>query len=203
MKNVILCLLLILSTVAGPPVAWSQDSDMDDLVEKHETPRNDVYQIFGEITAASVKRDIDKIGRMADKLDPKGVLTIILDSPGGSVTQGFALYDYLRTLPVPTIILVVGQASSMAAVVLQAGTLRIMGENATLLVHEINAIYEGKVSMQEDDRHLTEIMWKNTLGVLCSKSKLKPDEIKKQVDRKDWYLTAEEAKKLGLVDVVF
>lgn len=169
--------------------------------EAHE---NLIYSLFDEVSERSVKLAMQKLGEFSRRC-PGKLIKILINSPGGLVTDGFALYDYLRFLSasghhITTIVL--GEACSMGGILLQAGDTRKMGANASLMIHEVSTGVWGKISEVEEDLALSKRLYKQCVDILASRSTLSVSEIKKRAHRKDWYLTSGEAIELGFADEV-
>lgn len=135
--------------------------------------------------------------------DPKKDIKIYINSPGGSVTAGMAIYDTMQYVKPDVSTICVGMAASMAAVLLASGKKgkRIVLPNSEILLHQVMGGAEGqaveieitaKQIMKMKDR-LNQILSKHT-GQSLSK-------IEKDTDR-DFYLGAEEAKAYGVVDEI-
>lgn len=161
-----------------------------------------VYTFYSGVDSDSVQQCMAELGTWSRR-DPGAEITVIFNSPGGSVLDGLALFDYLRQLralghPVTTMAL--GRAASMGAVLLQAGSKRVMGRNAFLLIHEVSHQSVGKVSEMEDSVGFTKRLQQRLLAILAERSTLSDREINRRWSRKDWWLDAEEAVALGLAD---
>ena len=157
---------------------------------------NDV--IFGDSVAFCMNRIQDYVD-----LDPNAPITIVLNSPGGSVMDGFQLYDFIldiRSRGVRIDTVVMGMGASMAGVVAQAGESRIIGPNAYFMVHEVASMSLGKLSSMKDAVKFSERLYDRLLGILASRSKLSVEEIRQRADRKDWWLCASEAFEHGFID---
>lgn len=142
-----------------------------------------------------------------ERRDPQKPITVDINSPGGSITDGLALYDQLMRMRRKGTFITTratGLAASMAAVILQAGEVRYMDERAKLLIHEGSATFGGTMSVgeQEDFRTFSTMLQSDLLDILSERSTLSKRQIQTRWKRKDWYLTAPEALKLGFVDVV-
>jgi ATP-dependent Clp endopeptidase proteolytic subunit ClpP len=161
-----------------------------------------IYTFYSSVDADTVQQCMSELGTWSRR-DPGSELTVIFNSPGGSVLDGLALFDYLRQLrslghPVTTMAL--GRAASMGAVLLQAGSNRVMGRNAFLLIHEVSHQSVGKVSEMEDGVGFTKRLQQRLLAILAERSTLTEREINRRWSRKDWWLDAEEAVAVGLAD---
>src|SRR4051794_26556315 len=127
-----------------------------------------VYTFYAAVDPENVQQCMSELGQWSRR-DPGSPITVIFNSPGGSVLDGLALFDYLRRLRsvghfVTTMAL--GRAASMGAVLLQAGDHRVMGENAFLLIHEVSNHTTGKVSEMEDGVEFTRRLQKRLLAIL-------------------------------------
>jgi ATP-dependent Clp protease protease subunit len=142
-----------------------------------------------------------------ERRDPGEPITIDINSPGGNITDGLALYDQLQRMRrkghhITTRAL--GAAFSMGAVLLQAGDVRIADARAKILLHEGSGGMSGQMTVaeQEDARGFRELLLSDILDILCERSTLSKRQLSTRWKRKDWYMTADEALKLGFVDLV-
>lgn len=128
-------------------------------------------------------------------------IMLYINSPGGSVYDGLAIYDTIQHLKCDVATVGIGMQASMGAFLLSSGTKgkRSILPHSTVMIHQPSAGTRGKVSDMEIDlkegirlkKLLNEIMAKNTGQTVAT--------IEKDADRDNW-MTAEEAKKYGLVD---
>ncbi len=135
--------------------------------------------------------------------DPKKDISLYINSPGGSVTDGMAIYDTMNFLQCDIVTYCVGQAASMATLLLAAGTpgKRYALPNSRVLMHQPTGGATGQTS--DISIAAKEILrWREKMNELMSKHTNKtPEEIAADSDR-DFYLTAEDAKTYGVVDKV-
>ena len=128
---------------------------------------------------------------------------IYINSPGGSVTAGLAIYDTIQHLSCDVATYCIGQAASMGAVLLSAGTKgkRFSLPNSRIMVHQPWGGYEGTAS--DINIHANEILrLKNRLNEILSKHTGQDmATIEKDTDR-DFFMSADEAKAYGLIDNV-
>lgn len=162
------------------------------------------YYFNDIVTGESVRIAIDRISQWARR-DPGKPITVVFNSPGGSVTDGLALYDFLMKLRrrghyITTV--GTGIAASMGAVLLQAGDERVMDANSIMLVHEVSFASVGKMSELEDAAAMGQMLQNKILDILSERSSLTARQIVNKWKRKDWWVTADEALKLGFVDRV-
>ena len=135
--------------------------------------------------------------------DAKKEISVYVNSPGGSVTAGLAIYDTMQFVKCPIATYCVGQAASMGAELLTAGAKgrRFALPNARIMIHQPWGGAEGKASDIEitakEILRLKEIL----NGILAKHSGQKMADVVKDTDR-DHFMSAEEAKKWGLIDEV-
>jgi ATP-dependent Clp protease protease subunit len=135
--------------------------------------------------------------------DGKKDIHIYINSPGGSVTSGMAIYDTMNFLSCDVVTYCVGMAASMATVLLAAGTKgkRYALPNSRVMIHQPTGGATGQTS--DISIAAKEILrWRRTINETLAKHSGQPvEQIEKDSDR-DYYLTAEQAKAYGLVDHV-
>jgi ATP-dependent Clp protease, protease subunit len=136
--------------------------------------------------------------------DPKKDIQLYINSPGGSVTAGMAIYDTLNFLQCDVVTYCIGMAASMATVLLSAGTKgkRYSLPNSRVMIHQPSGGAGGQTSdIAIAAREI--IRWRKVLNeVLAHHTGKAVDQIEKDSDR-DYYMTAQEAKAYGIVDHVF
>jgi ATP-dependent Clp protease protease subunit len=135
--------------------------------------------------------------------NPKKEIHMYINSPGGLVTAGLAIYDTMQYVRPPVQTFCIGQAASAASLLLCAGKKgdRFALPNARIMVHQPSASFYGQAA--DIARHAQEIVkLKRRLNEIYAKHTGQTVEaIEKQLDR-DTYMTAEEAKNFGLLDQV-
>lgn len=140
---------------------------------------------------------------LLDHEDEKKDIKIYLNTPGGSVTAGLAIYDAMQYVKAPVSTICVGMAASMGAVLLSAGHKgkRFALPNSEILLHQVMGGVEGQaIEIEITARHIVKI--KDKLNqVLVKHTGQKLEKIERDTDR-DFYLTAQEAKEYGLIDEI-
>src|SRR5512146_1363328 len=135
--------------------------------------------------------------------DPKKDIHLYINSPGGSVTAGLAIYDTMQFMTCDVNTYCIGQAASMGAVLLCGGTKgkRFALPNSNIMIHQVLGGAEGQASDVEIRvRHMLKL--KQTLNGIISHHTGQPyDVVEKACDR-DNFMTATQAKEFGLVDEV-
>lgn len=140
---------------------------------------------------------------LLDHEDSKKDIKLYLNTPGGSVTAGLAIYDTMQHVKASVSTICVGIAASMGAVLLAAGKKgkRYVLPNAEIMLHQIMGGVEGQATEIEiTARHILKL--KERLNqMLVKHTGQKMDKIERDTDR-DYWLTAQEAKDYGMVDEV-
>ncbi|MBI2035992.1 MAG: ATP-dependent Clp endopeptidase proteolytic subunit ClpP [Candidatus Liptonbacteria bacterium] len=135
--------------------------------------------------------------------DPKRDIKLYVNSPGGSVTAGLAIYDTMQYVKPDVSTICVGMAASMGAVLLAAGEKgkRFVLPNADILLHQVMGGAEGQASdIEINAKHIIRI--KERLNqILAKHTGQSLQKIEKDTDR-DYYMTAHEAKEYGLIDEI-
>lgn len=135
--------------------------------------------------------------------DPEKDINLYVNSPGGSVTAGLGIYDTMQYVKPPINTICLGQAASMGAFLLTAGTKgkRFALPNARVMIHQPMGGFSGQAT--EIDIHAREILKiRERLNEIMAKHTGQPlDKIAQDTER-DYFLSAEEAKQYGLIDEV-
>ena len=135
--------------------------------------------------------------------DPDKDITFYVNSPGGGVTAGLAIYDTMQYVRCDIATLCMGQAASMGALLLAAGTKgkRYALPNSRILIHQPMGAFQGQAT--DIDIHAQEILrMRDDLNrILAFHSEQNIRKIKKDTER-DYFMNAEEAKKYGIIDKV-
>ncbi|MFC2082016.1 ATP-dependent Clp protease proteolytic subunit [Candidatus Bipolaricaulota bacterium] len=133
--------------------------------------------------------------------DPAKDISLYINSPGGSVTAGLAIYDTMRFVKCDVSTICIGQAASMAAVLLTAGTTgkRAALPNARILLHQV---FGGAQGMAADVKIQTEELLRIRdllVNILAEHTKNTKKKIAKDTDR-DYFMSAKESLEYGLID---
>ncbi len=135
--------------------------------------------------------------------NPKKEISMYINSPGGVVTSGMAIYDTMQFIKPPVATLCIGQAASMGSLLLCAGAkdMRFALPNARVMVHQPSGGFSGQAS--DIERHAEDIVkMKRRLNETYVKhSGQSYEKIERTLDR-DYFLTADEARDFGLIDKV-
>lgn len=135
--------------------------------------------------------------------DPKKDIKLYINSPGGQVTAGMAMYDTMQFIQPDVATICVGIAASMGAVLLAAGApgKRAALPNAEVMIHQVMGGAEGQASdIEISARHI--LKTKDKLNhILAYHTKQPLKKVEKDTDR-DYYMSSEEAKEYGIIDTI-
>jgi len=183
------------------------------IVEKNQRGER-AYDIFsrlleeriiflaGPVTDMNANIVIAQMLYLASK-DSKRDIKLYINSPGGSVTAGLAIYDTMQYLKCHVSTICIGLTASMAAVILAAGTAgkRFALPNAEILLHQVAGGMQGQATDMEITAKQIVKMKEKLNKILSSHTGQPISKVEKDTDR-DFYLTPDEAKKYGLIDEV-
>ncbi|KKU15257.1 ATP-dependent Clp endopeptidase, proteolytic subunit ClpP [Candidatus Wolfebacteria bacterium RIFCSPLOWO2_01_FULL_45_19] len=135
--------------------------------------------------------------------DPKKDIKLYVNTPGGSVTAGMAIYDAMQYVKADVSTVCIGMAASMGAVLLAAGAKgkRVALPNSEVLLHQVMGGAEGQaIEVEITAKHIIKI--KDKLNqILAKHTGQSLSKIEKDTDR-DFYLSAQEARDYGLIDTI-
>lgn len=135
--------------------------------------------------------------------DPDRDIRLYINSPGGQITAGLAIYDTMKMIQAPVATTAVGMAASMATILLTAGTKgkRYALPHATIHLHQPLGGVQGQATDIEIEAR--EILRMRDLlnGILRESTKLTDDQITRYTDR-NFYMSAEQAVEIGVIDAV-
>jgi ATP-dependent Clp protease protease subunit len=136
--------------------------------------------------------------------NPKKEISMYINSPGGIVTSGLAIYDTMQYIRSPVSTVCMGMAASMGSFLLQAGEKgqRIALPNARIMLHQPSGGFRGQAS--DIERHAEDIIkTKRRLNELYAKHTGQPIEVVERTLDRDYFMSAEESKAFGIVDHVY
>ena len=135
--------------------------------------------------------------------NPKKEISLYINSPGGVVTAGMAIYDTMQFIRPPVSTLCIGQAASMGSLLLAAGEkgMRYCLPHSRVMVHQPSGGFSGQAS--DIERHAEDIIKikKRLNDLYVNHTGQSYNTIEKTLDR-DYFMDSEEAKKFGIVDAV-
>lgn len=136
-----------------------------------------------------------------ESIDPNKDICLYINSPGGSVSAGFGIYDTMRKIKCDVSTICVGQAASMGAFLLAAGTKgkRYALENSQIMIHQVLGGTQGQATdIAIEAMHIQSV--KNRLNkILSANTGHSIEEVERDTERNNW-MFAEEAMEYGLID---
>jgi ATP-dependent Clp protease, protease subunit len=166
---------------------------------------NNIILIQDEIVAGLSFDFISKV-RLLRKINPSLTnVTILLNSPGGDVIETLGLIDYLNTLNsdgIKTNIICRGSAMSAAALLLAAGTgVRAASKHSKIMVHQLSSFAAGKLSDLKSNAKFAEQLEDDCNNIMAECTN-KDKKWWEQNQQNDYFLTAEQALELGIIDKI-
>lgn len=178
-------------------------SKTNDKIEQALLDKRRIF-LSDAVDSDSAKEIIRKIWYL-DHIAPGKPILFVINSPGGSVDSGFAIWDQFKLVSSPVITLVTGLAASMGSLLsLVAGKgKRLATENARIMIHQplIGGVIRGQATdldIQAKEMLKTRAMLVDIYADATGKTAI---EIEKAINRDNW-MTAEEAKRFGLLDKI-
>jgi len=171
---------------------------IDNIIDTKLLNERKVF-LWGEVNDNSAKRVIDRLLYL-DLLENKEI-QLIINSPGGIVTSGFAIYDIIKSLKSPVSTVCTGLAASMGSILLSVGVKgrRFIHQNARVMIHQPSGGAQGTASdieIQARETLKTKELGAKILAENCGQSY---DRIMKDFNRDHW-LNADESVAYGIVD---
>jgi ATP-dependent Clp protease, protease subunit len=185
------------------PDANPQAMTSEFLMQKKFLEQRKIF-LWGEINDESAKEATEKFLYL-EFSDPRKEITLFLNTPGGSISAGMAIYDTLKLITSPVKIVVTGIAASMGSILLCAADKgkRLLYPHARILIHQplitgrmMGAAVDINIQAQEMERLRDELN-----QILAKTSGQSLDRIEKDTDR-DFYMNAEETITYGLADAI-
>lgn len=178
------------------------------LSDQYLLRKNQIY-LFGVVDTGMAARVIPQMHYIEQKMIDEGlprderVLTLLINSPGGSVSDGLAIYDTINMLDCKVRTICVGLAASMGAFLLSSGSkgMRLALPNSEILIHQPLGGAQGQASDIIIAAKHIEHTRKTLNGILAMNTGKSIKQIANDTDR-DYTMTAEEAMAYGLVDQV-
>lgn len=153
---------------------------------------------FDEIAAFSCMEAMRHITQLTieSKLKP---ITLIINSPGGCCSDGFALYDWMRMCEAPIITVGTGMVASMGFIIYLAGDKRISTPTARYLNHQVWTEIVGKATDINIEKQEIDKLESLSINLVSERTGMTPAVIKKAIKVGDHYYSAVDAKKYGIV----
>lgn len=161
-----------------------------------------IIMLSGEVNDASAQLIVAQL-LFLDSEDPDKDISLYINSPGGSVTAGMAIYDTMQLINADVSTICVGMAASMGAFLLSCGAKgkRYALPNAEIMIHQPLGGFQGQVT--DIEIHANRMLKvKEVLNKTLSENTGKPLEVIQRDTERDNFMSAQEAKEYGLVDEI-
>ncbi|MED9968749.1 MAG: ATP-dependent Clp endopeptidase proteolytic subunit ClpP [Ruminococcus sp.] len=161
-----------------------------------------IIMLHDEVNSASASVVVAQLLYLESQ-DPTKDISLYINSPGGSVTDGFAIYDTMQYIKCDVSTICMGMAASMGAFLLSAGTKgkRLALPNSTIMIHQPLGGYKGQATdMEIHTKYMLDT--KARLNQILSENTGKPLDVVKNDTERDNFMTAQQALEYGLIDKV-
>jgi ATP-dependent protease ClpP protease subunit len=166
-----------------------------------------VYEFLGGVNDDTVDQCLAQLA-IWDRLEPTCDMKVVIHSPGGGVLAGLHLFDEIDRYSLrggghhKTTGEVRGWAASMGGILLQAFDERVIGKNATLMIHEVSSWAQGKVGDIEDELTFLKQLSRQVAEKFVERSdgKITLEDFETKWHRREWYLNSAETIALGFAD---
>lgn len=162
--------------------------------------KNRIVMVTGQVSEQMSRSIIAQL-RQLSALKPDETIEMIIDSPGGSVLAGLAIYDTMRTISAPIRTVGIGMQMSMGSILLAAGDTRMMTENSKLMIHQISGGTEGKASAQEIGMAFSEQLHEDLKNIYVRHIGLTHEYWDLSLEH-DSFLTAKQALEMGFIQEI-
>ena len=172
---------------------------LQDLIDSKLLSDRKVF-LWGQVDDNSAKHVVDRLLYL-EMMDPGKEIQLIINSPGGYVTSGFAIYDTMKAISSPISTVCSGLAASMGSIILSAGEKgrRFVLPNARVMIHQPSGGAQGQASdieIQMDELIKTKRIGAEILAENCGQT---VEKIMKDFSR-DYWMSADESVSYGIVD---
>ena len=164
---------------------------------------NRIIKISKAIDSEEADKIIDQLLKL-DTMKSNKDITLYINSPGGSVSDGMAIYDTMQMIKSDIKTICVGRCSSMAAVLLSGGTKgkRFITPNSEIMIHEVSSFNMGKIGELKINYEHYNTMNERIIKLLADNTGKTIKQIRKDIQLKDRWFNAEEALRYGLIDKI-
>ncbi len=164
---------------------------------------NRIIKISKAIDSEEADKIIDQLLKL-DTMKSNKDITLYINSPGGSVSDGMAIYDTMQMIKSDVKTICVGRCSSMAAVLLSGGTKgkRFITPNSEIMIHEVSSFNMGKIGELKINYEHSNTMNERIIKLLAENTGKTIKQIRKDIQLKDRWFNAEEALRYGLIDKI-
>ena len=168
---------------------------------QHEFLTRRIVRLSGGVDRASAERVIQQLTTL-EELQPGADVTLIINSPGGSVTQGLAIINRIQSMRSRVNTVCQGEAQSMGAVILAAGTgTRTAYEDCLIMIHQVSNSMGGQLDDLQNNMGLTTRLNQRLVDILSAATGVSQRDLRRAMST-DFRLTPAEARSMGMIDSV-
>lgn len=160
------------------------------------------YNLTGDINSGESEKFNNFLLSVAEKEDADKSIRVVINSQGGSVVEGLALYDAIVSTTIPTRAEVLGICASAATYILCGADTATMSKNSSIMTHEPQAGLYGTVAEIAKDLQYFDTLRARVIAIYAAKTGLNADKVEQMLIKETTYLDAQEALNIGLVDDV-
>lgn len=174
------------------------------LSQVMQQPQERIVYLSGEVNEHTIGMVIAQLISLANT-NKEQPIDLIVSTYGGSVDEMFSLYDVIKYLPCPIRTLGLGKVMSAGVLLLASGAKgeRRIGRRARIMVHAIHGHSAGTVFDQDNELEETKRMQRSMVECLIKETSMSKEEVEKiMLSRQDYYIDAEKALQLGIVDKI-
>ena len=164
---------------------------------------NRIIKISKTIDSEEADKVIDQLLKL-DTMKSNKDIVFYINSPGGSVSDGMAIYDTMQMVKSDIKTVCIGRCSSMAAVLLSGGTKgkRYITPNSEVMIHEVSSFNMGKIGELKINYEHSNTLNERIIKLLANNTGKTSKQVRHDIELKDRWFTADEALKYGLVDKI-
>ena len=164
---------------------------------------NRIIRLNKTIDAEVAENIVDQLLKL-DTIKSKKDIIFYINSPGGAVSAGMAIYDAMQMINCDVKTICIGRCASMAAVLLSGGTKgkRYITPNSEVMIHEVSSFNMGKVGELKIDYEHTNTLNERIIKLLAENTGKTIKQVRHDIQLKDRWFNAEEALKYGLGDKI-
>ncbi len=164
---------------------------------------NRIIRLNKTIDAEVAENIVDQLLKL-DTIKSKKDIIFYINSPGGAVSAGMAIYDAMQMVKSDVRTICIGRCASMAAVLLSGGTKgkRYITPNSEVMIHEVSSFNMGKVNELKIDYEHTNTLNERIIKLLAENTGKTVKQVRHDIQLKDRWFNAEEALKYGLGDKI-
>ena len=164
---------------------------------------NRIIRLNGDINTEEADKIVEQL-LMLDATKSKNDIIFYINSSGGLVSAGLAIYDTMQMVKSNIKTICIGRCSSMAAVLLSGGTKgkRYITPNSEVMIHEMSSYNGGKIGEIKISYEHSTTLNERLMKILADNTGKSIKQVKKDVELKDKWFNAEEALKYGIVDKI-